>query len=161
MSIIDSLLSLVAPHQCLGCSREGSILCLACSSQLSATTEYCYYCQRPSKVGLTCTECYRRAYLFQVRAATAYRGLAKELVRKLKFSGAQAAVKPMTVAITRLLREITTASAATATTPTERPLVSVIAPVPTVTVRQRRRGYDQACLLARALARRQGVGYVP
>jgi ComF family protein len=94
--------------------------------------------------------------LFQVQVATSYEGLAKELVRKLKFSGAQAVVRPMVVSIVRLTTD--TLSSLTVT----RPLLTVIVvPVPTATSRQRRRGYDQATLLARALARRQGLAHVP
>ena len=153
MSILDSLLSLVAPHQCLGCSNEGTLLCSLCSQRLVVGTQRCYNCQRPAAGGLTCADCYKRGYLFQVQAAASYKGLAKELVRKLKFSGAQAAIRPMIAAMSRLLVDISSVN--------EQASSLVVVPVPTATGRQRRRGYDQASLLARAVARRQGVGYVP
>jgi ComF family protein len=62
--------------------------------------------------------------------------LAKLLVTKLKFEGAQAAAREMAVLLKPLM-----------------PTDAVIVPVPTATGRVRGRGYDQAKLLARALSR--------
>jgi ComF family protein len=156
MSTINSLLSLIAPHQCLGCSQEGSLLCSPCLRGLVISTDRCYSCQRPAPDGLTCTGCYKRSYVFQVQAAASYTGLAKELVRKLKFSGAQAAVRPMAVCMAQLIL-----AASRTNSVTRQPLAVVVVPVPTASSRQRRRGYDQANLLARALARHQNLDYLP
>jgi ComF family protein len=74
-----------------------------------------------------------------------YSGTAKELVWKLKFAGAQAAVEQMAAQMLPRLR------AASGT---------IVVPVPTATSRVRRRGYDQARLLARQLSRESQLRYV-
>jgi predicted amidophosphoribosyltransferase len=75
-------------------------------------------------------------------APVAYEGPARALVRALKFGGAWSAAETMAAQI-----------AANAPQPLEGTLV----PVPLHPRRLRRRGYDQAALLARALAERTGI----
>jgi ComF family protein len=129
MNVIDSLLSIIAPHQCLGCSAQGSLVCGDCSLDLKLAPPLGMHYEG----------------LEQVQVAVLYEGLAKDLVWRLKFGGAQAAVRPM---VELLLRAMPTTSV-------------LIVPVPTATSRVRRRGYDQATLLARSLAQRSGQQYVP
>jgi len=103
------------------------MLCAACIQQLPASAEDV-----------------RPAHIDRVYAGTAYGGIAKDLIAGLKFSGAQAAVGPMTARLLPLL-------------PPERDLVVV--PVPTAVSRVRNRGYDQARLLAHELSRRAQLPY--
>jgi len=84
--------------------------------------------------------------LSQVWAATIYKGAAKELVRALKFDRAAAAADAI-------------AAALAVQVPARHDWV--IAHVPTVYGRARQRGYDQAQLIARRLAKRLGCAYVP
>ena len=76
-------------------------------------------------------------------APVAYRGPARDLVRALKFGGAWGAAETMAAQIA-------------ANAPSE-VLRGVLVPVPLHPRRHRRRGYDQALLLARALAERTGL----
>jgi ComF family protein len=145
MSVIDRLLAVLTPYECLGCTDEGTLLCKRCIQQLTASPEACYRCHRLSRTALTCPRCAQNSNLYRVRAGTAYEGIAKELVARLKFAGAQAAAEPMAV---RLLPHIRNGSGL------------VIVPVPTATGRVRGRGYDQAKLLARVLSRRTGLPYL-
>ncbi|HSX32472.1 MAG TPA: phosphoribosyltransferase family protein [Candidatus Saccharimonadales bacterium] len=68
----------------------------------------------------------------------------KAVVHSLKFGRAQAAAKDIAAAMA--------ASLETAT-------FTAIVPVPTVSARVRKRGYDQAALIARELARLTGLPY--
>ena len=145
MHLLDSLLQLIAPHSCLGCSSEGALLCSGCMDRLVDSQPECYFCRQPMPSSLTCTSCYARAGLRQVVVGTLYDGVAELLVKRLKFSGAQAAVSPMVRYLSSLVR------------PTDQ---IVVVPVPTATTRVRRRGYDQAVLLARSFARKQGCAYL-
>lgn len=129
MSIIDDILSILAPYECLICRAEGDLLCQACAARLPATPDRASLPAKP---------------LALVRSVTPYAGVAKELVTMLKFSGAQAASWQMTALMAQLLNAARTPGA-------------VIVPVPTATGRVRRRGYDQARLLARGLARHTGL----
>jgi ComF family protein len=127
MSLIDRFLAVLTPYECLGCTAEGDLLCNGCIQQLTPAPDR--------------THSFR---LQGMKAAAAYEGLAKELVAKLKFNGAQTAAREMAV----LLRPFV---------PKEE---SIIIPVPTATGRVRGRGYDQAKLLARALSRETRLPYL-
>jgi ComF family protein len=127
MSIIDRIVAFLAPYECLGCTMEGYLLCPACIQQLPPAPPL----PRPNLVAAIFT-------------GTVYGGTAKELVARLKFSGAQAAVRPITDRLLPLL-------------PAEDDIL--IMPVPTAVRRVRSRGYDQARLIARELSRRSGLAY--
>lgn len=145
MSIFDQLLSLLAPHECLGCGAEGALICAVCVSKFAIIPDRCYRCRKLSADSRTCLKCSSQSRLKRVRAATIYDGLAKDLVWKLKFSGAQAAANQMAIAMSQQI---------------ENNLGALIVPVPTATSRVRQRGYDQAVLLARALSKQTGMEYV-
>jgi hypothetical protein len=91
--LLDTLLSTIAPHECLNCSAEGKLLCISCTKLLDSVPEACYRCRKLSDGGKTCKSCRSSSDLFIVRAATIYKGLAKELVWQLKFQGTQAAAR--------------------------------------------------------------------
>jgi ComF family protein len=93
---------------------------------------------------LTCEKCRRISPLNSVQAATVYGAIAKDLVWKLKFHHARAAVEPMAMLMVgRMVFDD----------------VSVLVPIPTATSRVRQRGYDQAELLGRAMSRHTGLPY--
>ncbi|MDB5184871.1 MAG: putative Phosphoribosyltransferase [Candidatus Saccharibacteria bacterium] len=127
MSILDSLLAIIAPHDCLGCATEGVLLCQNCRRQIVPAPAIAI---PPGP-------------LDAVIATTRYNGLAKELVHRLKFSGSQAAAREMAGLFPIHLL----------------PPGALVMPVPTATSRIRQRGYDQAALLARHLARAGGMPY--
>jgi ComF family protein len=147
MSILDRLIGYLAPHTCLGCSREGKLLCVDCSDGLPRVPERCYRCRKRSLVGRTCLSCRRSSNLRAVRVATMYDSTAKALVWKLKFSGAQAAATEISALLTKLIMG-------------EDELEAHILPVPTTSRRVRQRGYDQTKLLGRALASRTNIQYL-
>lgn len=117
------MLSKLAPHGCLGCAREGDLLCPGCLAALPDAPRL--------KVAAGSS-------LDGIMASSLYKGLAKELIWKLKSSGARSAAKTMAVRMAPLLKDKTGA---------------IFVSVPTATTRVRQRGYDQSYLLARALAR--------
>ncbi|HVA11400.1 MAG TPA: phosphoribosyltransferase family protein [Candidatus Dormibacteraeota bacterium] len=79
-----------------------------------------------------------------MKAATVYDGISKNLIWKLKLAGARAAAHIMAERLAPLV---------------ERTTETIIVPVPTATGRARQRGYDQARLLARELARGARLPY--
>jgi len=74
-----------------------------------------------------------------------YVGSTKSLIGRLKFSGAQSAAREMAVILHN--SQILAGNC-------------IIVPVPTATSRVRRRGYDQAKLLARNIAKQYGLPYL-
>lgn len=148
MSILDKALGVVAPHECVGgCGTEGTLLCQPCNETLAEFVPRCYRCKRASAEWQTCSRCRKQSALTAVRTVTAYDGAAKDLIWMLKFQGAQAAA--IEVAHLMKLRADTL------------PKDVLIVPVPTASSRVRVRGYDQAALVARRLARYSSRAYLP
>ncbi len=145
MSLIEDLFNLIAPHNCVGCNREGSLLCEQCAALLQKVPARCYKCQRWSAAARTCQACRRQTPLYGALAITPYTGVAKQVIHRLKFERAQAAADD----IARVLAEGLSVADV------------LITHVPTAERRVRERGYDQAALIAKALARRLNQPYLP
>ena len=148
MFIINHFLSIIAPHECLSCRLEGSLLCRVCQiDSCPPLPERCYRCHRLSPDSRVCQACRRHSKLRYVWVRTAYAGLAKDLVHAFKFERAQDAARP--------IAELTV---------TALPYIghdTIVTFVPTASTRYRQRGYDQAALLAQELAKQLQLTYMP
>jgi ComF family protein len=137
--MFEQIISLIAPYQCLECQKDGSLLCPACWDILPVPARNCYKCGR-----ISCKTCH--APLRSVFAATAYDGLAKELIHRLKFERARSGADVMASILARRMPPIGDA---------------VVSFVPTANSRVRMRGYDQAALVAKRLASLRSAAYAP
>lgn len=146
--MIEQLIKYIAPHLCIACDMEGSLWCTQCRLTYQAYNLRCYICRQPTSGPLVlCYSCVDQSPFVQVFAATRYVSTPKELVHLLKFERAKEAADT----IARYMAE-------TIALPQ---LDMAVVPVPTATTRVRSRGYDQAALIARALARYAGYAYAP
>lgn len=145
MSIIDQLLSVIAPHHCVSCGVEGLLLCQGCAGSIVSVPSRCYRCHKLTNNYRTCISCRSSSLLFSVTAAKPYESYAKTLVTSLKFNGAQAAAKEMAHAMVGAWMRIDGI---------------VVVPVPTTTDRIRYRGFDQAILLARSISKQSDTVYL-
>lgn len=145
--MFDTLIAFFAPHECLGCNQEDALLCEACMRALPEARGCCFRCQRPQAQDrfTACDACSTASPLAGVWATTNYEHLAKDIVWRMKFERARAATKT----IARTLQ---------APPHTHK---SIVVAVPTATSRMRRRGYDQAQLIAKHFARRYSLRPVP
>lgn len=141
MSIIDVFLSKLAPFECLGCGSEGELACPNCLKEYLINKEECYRCRQVSNGCLTCSSCTAESPLYRARAVVTYKGLAKDLIWRLKSSGARSVSRTMSAHMAPLM-------------PKE---ISLIVPIPTASSRIRQRGYDQSRLLARQLSKISGI----
>jgi ComF family protein len=142
MSLLDSLLQIIAPHTCRNCGREGELICSNCLCLLRLSPQTCYRCLRPTD-NQFCGACSLVLPFSAIFAACEYSGLAKDLVWDLKYTGARAAAKEMAAIMYARLPLPTTDA--------------VIVPAPTTSGRARQRGYDQAELLAKELSTLSGL----
>jgi ComF family protein len=146
MKIAERLISVLAPHCCLGCGNEGAVVCRQCLADLPSLAGRCYRCHLPCPGQAICAVCRSSGQLQDVTACTRYDGVAKAAIRALKFSGAQATAVSLARQMSRLVP----------------PSQNVyITPIPTATSRRRTRGYDQAVLLSLAIVRQTRAVYLP
>ncbi len=140
-----SALDFVFPPRCVGCGADGTFLCDACAASLEpARAPRCTRCWRPG-VGETCVLCQVAPPPFDgMRAAYIYQGLARDLVRSLKYRGMTALAPTIASLSTNAIREWKLG-------------VDVLVPVPLHSMRKRTRGYNQAELLARRIGSELGV----
>ncbi len=134
------LLDVLLPPSCAGCGRYGEAICAGCGRALrplSLASDRFLVPDPGVVVGDT---------LVLAVAPFAHRDEAQRILRRLKYGGGRHLAEPL----------------ARQAMPTLRQLLAITGPAPLVPVplhhaRQRDRGYNQAALLAAALARRAGV----
>lgn len=138
MSIIEFFIALIAPHVCTGCAKEGAVLCEQCRARLDAAPSSCYRCGVVTGKHSVCSLCRGHTPLKYVWVAAKYKGWARQTLHRLKYERASAAADD----IAAQLAQVVPAGP------------WVVTHAPTTPQRVRQRGYDQAELIARALARR-------
>ncbi len=148
MSLAEKVISIVAPHDCLGCGAEGRLICDWCKPDaVSIIPSRCYKCQKKTDSYAVCRSCQRKTKLKNVWVSTEYGGLAKELVQALKFQRKKSAAD--------LIAETV---AGTLPYPSSGWIVTYI---PTATSRLRYRGYDHAKLIAQSVSKRLSAPCLP
>ena len=139
MNPIDRLFALVAPHYCLGCHREGAILCHECSDAIDTLPSICYACGKATRANRPCADCVRNNRPRYVWIVTKFDDIAKQLVHAYKFEEVRSAA----IVIARSIDDILPYFA-------HEPLVAF---VPTASSHRRQRGFDHAELIAREVSR--------
>ena len=155
------LLSLLLPRGCIACGdwipegRSQGLVCPRCRSRMPrAPWPRCPRCHLPMGTGRrpqdTCREC--RAWppaLASARYCYVLAAPADDLVHALKYEGWR-----------ELAVEMGRSMAGLALPPPARGVTPVVVPVPTTGARLRRRGYNQAELLARSLAEARDLNLI-
>ena len=145
MSLVEQLIAIIAPHYCIGCEAEGDVICASCRQNIQPIPERCYKCRKATPDSLTCPSCRKNSLLRHVWVAGSYDGIPKDLVHMLKFDGVRAAAQDMAAMMAPLPVGLD-----------ESEMVYIVH-IPTATSRVRQRGYDQAELLAQALAKQLDI----
>lgn len=139
--MLEKIVSLIAPHICIGCGSENdALLCPTCCEQLPAVPSRCYRCKAVTDDYAVCKPCRRYTSLQALFVATYYEETAKEIVRRVKYERAQAGTSEMAELMAPLLRAVDTDS--------------YLVHIPTATSRVRARGYDHAKLLTAHISKR-------
>jgi predicted amidophosphoribosyltransferase len=148
--VLAHLVALVAPPACAGCRSPVSaleVLCGGCRRTLPWLPRIrCPRCALPLPCGDRCPA--SGAAFAAAWAAVAYEGVAADCVRALKFARARPLAALMAAQLAAGAPPALIAGAA-------------LVPVPGHPARVRTRGFDQATLLARALAVRTGRPLAP
>lgn len=146
--MLERFITLLAPHICLVCGAEGAVLCAWCAPDAAEVVPArCYRCLAVSQDSRVCEKCRKHTVLEHVWVSSVYDGVAKRLIRKLKFERGKAAA----TVIAEILDETLPYFPSNAT----------ITYVPTANKRIRLRGYDHAKLIAQQFAKRRGLSCAP
>ena len=144
-----SALDLVLPVACLGCGRQGQIICPACVPTLiPLEPPFCEICADPGVAGL-CRACRSRRnsssnYLSGIRAPFLMGGLVQEAIHCFKYRNYRVAAPCLGGLMAGYLAENSLPG-------------DVLVPVPLHSRRLRERGYNQAELLAREVSKITGI----
>jgi competence protein ComFC len=136
------VLDLIYPPRCVLCGDGGSFLCDTCRGRLPrAGGLRCNRCWLPLRMRAGCYACAERELsLDRLRSVFRYEGEVRRLVHAFKFAG-HSSLAPV---LARQMLECYRNAGLEA---------GVVVPVPLKAVRRRRRGFNQALLLARELSK--------
>jgi len=136
--VIERAVDILFPRACAGCGAGPWPFCRRCVSGLiPLEPPWCRRCGRPSRTDVDrCPDC-PPGSIASVRSAFAYRGPAREAVHRLKFSGWRGVGEALAAALAAL----------------GPPPADAVTWVPLAPRRRAERGFDQARVLAQALAR--------
>jgi ComF family protein len=139
-------LDVVFPPRCVACGKQGAFLCPGCRDAMPpALPPRCPLCWQPEGRGEACGRCARTRPAFAgARSLCLFQGPVREAVHALKYNHLSALARPMGELMAGYLK--------TAELP-----VDLVVPVPLFGRRRRLRGYNQSALLARELARLDGL----
>ncbi len=135
-SLTRSALEMLFPIHCLGCGREGDVICASCVDGLRKLDEpFCDVCAQPGTQG-KCDWCLENPSAIDgIRAPYLFEGPLREAVHRLKYRGWRAVAPVLGGLLADYLEN--------RNLPGE-----VFVPVPLHSKRLRSRGYNQSTLLA-------------
>jgi len=88
------------PRFCLGCGRVGNYICLNCQQKLIyCQTDSCFYCQRPSRFGLTHPICQRYHGVDGFVSIFRYNNFLKKIIKSFKYRKAVLVWKELSLTI--------------------------------------------------------------
>ena len=135
-------LDLLFPRWCLGCGREGSLICPACRRRLpELKSPICPRCGTPQPGGILCPACVSHQHKIDgIRSPFRFEAVIRQAIHQLKYKNLRSIAEPLA----RLLSDYLTAYPV----PGE-----VLVPVPLHRKRLRERGYNQSELLSKELGK--------
>ena len=105
--ILEKLIGTIAPHQCIRCGSEGSVVCAWCLSDIRVPVPpRCYRCKTLTRDFRVFSKCKRSSALRHVWVATVYDGLAKNVIRTFKFDRAQSTAGIIAAQMTDILPQL-------------------------------------------------------
>lgn len=137
--MLEKILEILSPDECLKCRKEGECLCIDCQkSQLIPKKQACVLCNQINSKGKTCPGCYQKSMLSGANIAFRYEGAIKDVIRGLKYENKRSYAR-------FLARQLPAISADFACF------------VPSDGRTRRSRGYDQSELIAKHYANANNI----
>lgn len=147
-----SVLDFIFPKRCVSCRKIGSYICPNCFTYISFNEAgTCIVCQRPAIGGLTHPVCKTKYTPDGVFSSLVYKGVVKKLVYKFKYNPNLTDLKKTLI---DLFHEGIIQKEAFYKLQTKE---SVLVPIPLSRSRMRKRGYNQAKILANGLGKKLDI----
>jgi competence protein ComFC len=139
-AVWQATLDLVFPPKCVSCGTAGDIWCPACDQSLQRLSgAMCTWCGRPVETGHLCAACQRQPSPLRVRSYARYKPPLVSAILMLKYQPNRQLARRMAGWLAELLERAAWRA-------------EMVVPVPLAPDRLRRRGYNQAGLIAAELA---------
>ena len=152
-NMLDTGIELLYPARCPGCDEvimPGEELCGICRGSIHTVQEpVCKRCGKPmqDERGEYCTDCRKRKHVYrQGKAVFVYRGVIRQSMYRFKYSNKREYAVYYAKVAASLYGDWV-----------KRNGIEVLVPIPMYKGKQRRRGYNQAEVFARALGRELGI----
>lgn len=139
------IIDILFPVRCVGCRTDGAWLCDACAEKIRLNeTQYCPHCWGASAGGRTCAACHDVTPLDGLRVAASYEKnpIISRAIRTLKYHFSESLADTLSDLLARVVHETTYDG------------TRIITFVPLHPRRENWRGFNQAELLARSVAKR-------
>jgi ComF family protein len=144
--LLDSLLSLLAPHVCLGCGRLGGGLCNSCKNDIiDEVYPNCLLCGSGVSADNLCSTCRQTSRISRAYVVGENKTLLKNLLYNYKFGPTRGHSKVLSDILNLMLPIL--------------PPATVVVPIPTISKHIRQRGFGHIELVARHLARSRHLKY--
>jgi ComF family protein len=136
-------LDLLYPPRCVACSRVGNWFCAACQASVEMLPQpICPRCGRPTSNDRLCLQCQtNHIQLDGIRSVAIHDDALRQAIHHLKYRRRRELATPLGEMLFAYWQEVDLPA-------------DLVIPVPLHASRQKERGYNQAGLLARALAER-------
>jgi competence protein ComFC len=140
------VLDLLFPRICIGCGGIGDYICVNCVAHLPLLDgPLCPHCGQPQASGILCPSCAgQTSSINSIRSAFRFEGVVRAAIHELKYRNLRAIAPTLATYLNACVLKTGT-------------VADFIVPVPLHSKRQRRRGYNQAELLAHELGHAQGT----
>jgi competence protein ComFC len=143
VSVVESLISVISPTCCIICNKQGYIICEQCSKEhIVQRKPACFWCNRLQPTGRTCSSCSAKTYLNGAVIPFRLDGPIQELIHRLKYNGDRAAGRYFAFVLSSQL---------------PRGNFDCVSYVASTGTSQRRRGYNQAHIIAREVSSVTGI----
>jgi ComF family protein len=140
--VATAIKDILFPKLCVGCQKSGTLLCHNCWPKVSFAYEpICPVCHGPSVAGRTHAGCQTVWGIDGLACLTLYSGPIRSLVRQLKYHGATVTQELITQLIQVYLQHESLYLSP-----------AIIIPIPLHPQAQNQRGFNQALIIAQALA---------
>jgi len=137
--VLERILSFISPVECSQCGRPNQSVCDECWQKLvPVRTPACFWCNTLTNEGKTCPSCARKTHITGVTIPFRLNGVVKDKVHGLKYGGDREVAKFFAGKLCEYIPQDT---------------FDTICYVPSTGRSQRKRGYNQAKLLAKEISR--------